>query len=287
MDDLVDEVGQILSAFERALGAAIVVYDFTGRLASYLPADKTTHRNPFCRAIMQTDVGVRCGRFDCFVTVPAVLKQKRSGFFKRCHGNVLEYVQGLWSGDELLGAVLFGQFKWPDQLRMPCTTLSPDSFARIDKNTKALYQDLPQISMGTLNDLPLLARALAARLLEVIPSSQPILRSDRRRRWIIEDFLAKKFEFSDTSLEDLAKTLGLSKNRSRHVVKELYGRSFMEILTERRLKHAKYLLGSTNMTVTQLAEYCGYADSHHFHRIFRTATGITPMQYRKQALEKV
>jgi AraC-like DNA-binding protein len=33
-------------------------------------------------------------------------------------------------------------------------------------------------------------------------------------------------------------------------------------------------------TLSEIAGYCGFHDIHHFHKMFKRETGITPKQYR-------
>lgn len=47
-----------------------------------------------------------------------------------------------------------------------------------------------------------------------------------------------------------------------------------------RVEKAREWLESSDISVSELAEKCGYANEYHFIRQFRTVTGTTPKQYR-------
>jgi AraC-like DNA-binding protein len=51
---------------------------------------------------------------------------------------------------------------------------------------------------------------------------------------------------------------------------------------EERLREAKRLLGSTDMTVTQIAFELHYASSQKFAAQFRALTGVSPTEYRRE-----
>lgn len=286
MSTVAENVSRVIVAFEQSLGVAVSIYDLTGRMAGCLPSDKTTHRHPYCQAVILAN-GPRCGRFDCFVMVPEALRKQPTGFFKHCHGDVLEYVQGLWREKELIGTLLIGQFRRPQAFASfgaEGRMLEASSQVKhLGKSVLSLHRTLPEITRRQTEYLPVMATALAARLLEIIPASPPVDRSDRQRRWVVDDFLARRFSHPETALPELARVLGLSEDRARHIVKKLYGDNFTQVLTTYRLDHARYLLATTNMTVTQLAGHCGYADAHHFHRMFRLVTGMTPLEFRAAA----
>jgi len=51
-------------------------------------------------------------------------------------------------------------------------------------------------------------------------------------------------------------------------------------LLERRLRKAAQLLQTTDKTVQQIADECGFESLSHFSRYFKAKFGITPSQYR-------
>lgn len=86
---------------------------------------------------------------------------------------------------------------------------------------------------------------------------------------------AKKY-----SVENLAKSLGVSPSYFQYLYSTFLGISFQADLISMRIGHAKTLIHSTNLTFDQIAEICGYSSEVHFYRQFRQKTGMTPKTYR-------
>jgi AraC-like DNA-binding protein len=94
---------------------------------------------------------------------------------------------------------------------------------------------------------------------------------------------------SKTGLKDLAAELYLSPSRTSHLVKELFGTSFQELIKQERIERAKLFLRTTDRTAGEIASLVGFSDEYHFNRTFKAATGLPPGKYRQQilGLEKV
>jgi LacI family transcriptional regulator len=60
------------------------------------------------------------------------------------------------------------------------------------------------------------------------------------------------------------------------------GQTPREAIQRRQLDEARRLLTQTQISITTIAEYCGFADSSCFSRTFRAAEGRSPRDYRKQ-----
>lgn len=88
--------------------------------------------------------------------------------------------------------------------------------------------------------------------------------------------------YIDITLDDLAEKFYLSKPYISKYIKEKSGMTFGELVKKIRMKKAKALLKSSNMTVENIALSVGYQNVEHFNRLFKKAYNMTPMQFRNQ-----
>lgn len=88
--------------------------------------------------------------------------------------------------------------------------------------------------------------------------------------------------YIDITLDDLAEKFFLSKPYLSKYVKEKSGMTFGDLVKKIRMKKAKALLKSSNMTVENIAMSVGYQNVEHFNRLFKKAYDMTPMQFRNQ-----
>ena len=86
--------------------------------------------------------------------------------------------------------------------------------------------------------------------------------------------------YLDVTLEDLSEKFYLSKPYLSKYIKEKSGMTFGETVKRVRMKKARALLKSTNMTVENIALSVGYQNVEHFNRLFKKAYKMTPVQYR-------
>ena len=88
--------------------------------------------------------------------------------------------------------------------------------------------------------------------------------------------------YIDITLDDLAEKFFLSKPDLSKYIKEKSGMTFGDLVKKIRMKKAKALLKSSNMTVENIAMSVGYQNVEHFNRLFKKAYDMTPMQFRNQ-----
>ena len=88
--------------------------------------------------------------------------------------------------------------------------------------------------------------------------------------------------YIDITLDDLAENFFLSKPYLSKYIKEKSGMTFGDLVKKIRMKKAKALLKSSNMTVENIAMSVGYQNVEHFNRLFKKAYDMTPMQFRNQ-----
>ena len=83
------------------------------------------------------------------------------------------------------------------------------------------------------------------------------------------------------SLTELAKQLHWEVSGLCREIKRKTGKTFTELVQEKRLSQAAFFLTTTDRKVEDIAHSVGYENISYFHRIFRAAYGVSPKQYRQ------
>ena len=94
--------------------------------------------------------------------------------------------------------------------------------------------------------------------------------------------LAKKI-----TLDEIGKLTFFSPVYCDTVFKRETGRSIIDYLIERRIDEAKKYLMDTAMSLTQVAELCGFADYNYFCRVVKKRVSSTPTAYRKLMTDRM
>lgn len=85
----------------------------------------------------------------------------------------------------------------------------------------------------------------------------------------------------DLSLTQLADKYSMSPSYFSRKFKLCTGFGYKEYLITIRIIEACKLLLNTDLTITEIAEKCGFDDSNYFGDSFKKAKGISPREYRK------
>lgn len=80
----------------------------------------------------------------------------------------------------------------------------------------------------------------------------------------------------------LAAAVNLSPSRLHQLFKEETGLPPARYLRQLRMRRAKELLETTNLSVKQVMAGVGVSDESHFVRDFRKSCGLTPARYRER-----
>ncbi len=97
----------------------------------------------------------------------------------------------------------------------------------------------------------------------------------------ILDYLKQSFTDSQISLVSIADKFGLSEVYLSQFFKEQTGENFSNYTEKLRIEYACSLLRSTNTTIEDIAEKCGYNSAHVFRSAFKRIEGISPSAYRQ------
>ena len=86
------------------------------------------------------------------------------------------------------------------------------------------------------------------------------------------------------SLEKLAEISSYSLSHFKTRFKEEIGIPPSEYITLQKIKYAKKMLETTDLSVTALAYELGFSSSNYFSTVFKKILNITPQQYKKRFL---
>ena len=87
---------------------------------------------------------------------------------------------------------------------------------------------------------------------------------------------------SGATLAWLARRSKLSSQRLARLTKRLFGLTPSQFITKSRIAAASRMLRDSGSSVAEIAHVCGFYDHSAFTRAFRSATGMTPSDFRTQ-----
>ncbi len=81
-----------------------------------------------------------------------------------------------------------------------------------------------------------------------------------------------------------AERLNISPSYLSRIVKQLTGRTVADYINQMLAMEASFLLNTTSLTITQIADKLNFADTASFSKFFLRMKGISPKDYRKKSL---
>lgn len=96
------------------------------------------------------------------------------------------------------------------------------------------------------------------------------------------EYLESHYADPDLSMQSLCKELYISTSYLSANLKRYHDKTFVEHLTDIRIRKAKELLRTTGLRTYEIAEKVGFGDAHYFSLSFRKAANCTPTDYRSR-----
>jgi AraC-type DNA-binding domain-containing proteins len=85
---------------------------------------------------------------------------------------------------------------------------------------------------------------------------------------------------SQISLKKLSGELNLSEGYISDCFKKHMGMTIMKYAKKIRIDRAKVLLVTTTSSILEIGLTLGFHDQSHFHKVFKSFTGVSPSEYR-------
>ena len=235
-----------------------------------MPYDHTIHSKPVCTILKLGGAGFRrCFRCRNLALQKALEEKEPFGGFCPC--GVYEYTYPVRIGTEVAAVIFIGNL---------CVDEASEQKLRRRLGKEAHLLHTMEHTL-TPADLTVIAELVAERIRYLL--SLPPTTLDEKKEPLIENVKSyiREGAASDISTAQLASVFHYNKTYLGRVFKQAVGLSIAEYLRTLRLERACVLLKESAVSVTQIAEDCGFASVSYFNRIFKSAKGISPSEYRK------
>ncbi|WP_298843303.1 AraC family transcriptional regulator [Clostridium sp.] len=111
-------------------------------------------------------------------------------------------------------------------------------------------------------------------------SSEIVSKIDSTISTEILNYINKHFKV--ITLKGMADYFGYNPDYIGKLVKKIIGKNLTELVKEKKIKQAEYLLHSTKMSVIDVITEVGYSNVSYFYRQFKEQVGVTPDEYRRK-----
>lgn len=89
------------------------------------------------------------------------------------------------------------------------------------------------------------------------------------------------------TLDKISRDTGLSQAKLQEGYKFLFGRTVTEYIRHVRLETSRELMETTDLNISQIVYSIGFTSRSYFSKIFKEKYGMTPMELKKQMVNKV
>ncbi len=118
-------------------------------------------------------------------------------------------------------------------------------------------------------------------LQEQIQASLILSGSEQKMRQAVE-YIKTHYD-EDLNMAVVSNELSMNYSQFSTSFKQYTGENFVGYLRNVRMEKARALLSDTDMYIHEIAQAVGYENDKHFMKVFRSACGVSPSEYRRNA----
>ena len=116
--------------------------------------------------------------------------------------------------------------------------------------------------------------------LQLMGRTDTLATDDQEEAAVLKVLRYVESHYVSGSLTELAETLHYDLSWLSREIKRKTGKTYTQIVQDKRLAQAAFLLKNTNRNVADISIAVGYENISYFHRIFAAAYGKSPKHYR-------
>lgn len=116
---------------------------------------------------------------------------------------------------------------------------------------------------------------------QLLGHTETLAAEDREQAAVLNVLRYVETSYAEGSLTDTAQLLHYDLSWLSREIKRKTGKTYTQLVQEKRLAQAAFLLRNTDRNVADISIAVGYENIGYFHRIFAEAYGRTPKHYRE------
>ena len=121
---------------------------------------------------------------------------------------------------------------------------------------------------------------LGLLMAELLEHTDSLRFSSPEEETIVQALRYIEEHYRDGSLTELSQLTHYDFTALSRLIKNRTGKTYTDLIQEKRLSQAAWLLTNTGKRVDEIARLAGYENISYFHRLFSSRFGMSPRQYR-------
>ncbi len=234
------------------------------------------HKNPYCSFIKTNDEAWQ----QCIKCQQKVFNACNNNYlFGMCHAGVEEYV---FYVDAKTFVSVSGYGINKEKATERINRLSSNfNFNKL--KTLTAYEQGLKHQEENFNELKILVKPLCHMLSLLQLSIGDVSQTESKSKLFdsILAFVQGNF-MQDITLRSIAEACSCSESTVSHLFKDYTNQSIKKYINDLRLKQAEKFLISTDLPISNIANFCGFANTNYFSTAFKKEFGVSPKKFRKQ-----
>ncbi|EKQ56420.1 MULTISPECIES: response regulator [unclassified Clostridium] len=95
-------------------------------------------------------------------------------------------------------------------------------------------------------------------------------------------YIEDNYYSNDLNINYISEILEVTSSYLSKILKKETGLSFIDYLTNTRIKKAMYIMEDSTIKIYDVAELVGYSNQHYFCRAFKKVVGVSPTDYKRR-----
>ncbi len=267
------ELVELMQDFYSISGIRIVLFDASGEELLAYPRGEQS----FCHCMRKDPMFLsKCQESDR----EAFEKCRRTNklHISKCHAGLIEASVPMISDGKIIGYMMLGRITdKKDKIELIGSIKTHCKDHRIDEETE---EKIKKIKYRNEKQIRAAAKILDA-CCEYVRLRQLVHPSGKRLIDSVERFVNEHIS-EEISVDRICSEFNISRTKLYETVGPYTNGGIAAFIKNKRLEYAKELLKTTDMSISEISDACGFSDYNYFLRLFKHKYGISTKQIRKE-----